>query len=51
MTWDVRLGRSLAFCAHPVAAWPRLDNAGRALLVGAYAVTSYALVLLVLVLG
>ena len=45
MDWNVLVGRSLAFCVHPFAAWPRLDLRGRALLVGAYAAFGYATVL------
>lgn len=45
MTLDVMIGRALAFCVHPFAAWTRLSGGGRALLVGAYAAASYALVL------
>lgn len=35
------LGRSLAYCAHPAAAWRRLSNGGRLLLVVAYFGASY----------
>jgi hypothetical protein len=42
------LGRSLAFCAHPYAAWRRLRIGGRALLVGAYFGAAYTVVLALL---
>jgi hypothetical protein len=42
MTPEVALGRSLACCVHPWAAWRRLSPAGRVLLVGAYFGASYA---------
>ena len=35
------LGRSLAYCAHPAAAWRRLSGGGRVLLVAAYFGASY----------
>jgi hypothetical protein len=42
MTIEVALGRSLACCVHPSAAWRRLRPGGRVLLVGAYFGASYA---------
>ena len=48
MTLDVVLGRSLAFCVHPSAAWVRLTARGRTLLVSAYFGAGYALVLALL---
>jgi hypothetical protein len=45
---ELALGRSLAFCAHPYAAWRRLPITGRALLVGAYFGAAYTIVLAVL---
>lgn len=42
------LGRSLAMCVHPVAAWRRGSLRGRVVVVGAYALASYAAVLLAL---
>jgi hypothetical protein len=48
MTVDVRLGRWLAFCVYPSAAWRLLPNRGRALLIGAYFAGAYALVLALL---
>jgi hypothetical protein len=47
---ELLLGRSLAFCVHPVAAWSRLDTMGRTFLVAAYGAASYAVVLAALVL-
>jgi hypothetical protein len=47
---ELLLGRSLAFCVHPVAAWPRLDPKGRTFLVAAYGAAGYAAVLAALVL-
>jgi hypothetical protein len=48
---EIVIGRGLAYCAHPAAAWRRLRPAGRALLVGAYAAGSYVTVLTVLMLA
>jgi hypothetical protein len=45
---ELVLGRSLAFCAHPYAAWRRLPIGGRALLFGAYFGAAYTLVLALL---
>jgi hypothetical protein len=42
------LGRSLAFCVYPYAAWLRLPGRGRALLVGAFFGTAYTVVLVLL---
>ena len=42
MSIEVVLGRSLACCVHPAAAWRRLRPGGRALLVAAYFGASYA---------
>jgi len=50
MSWETRIGRSLAFGVHPRAAWPRLTRTSRALLVTGYAVASYVLVLVLLLL-
>ena len=50
VTVEILLGRGLAFCAHPSAAWRRLPPAGRAMLVGAYAAGSYVSVLSILLL-
>jgi hypothetical protein len=45
---EILLGRCLAYCRHPCAAWRRLPLAGRALLIGAYVAGSYAIVLTLL---
>ena len=42
------LGRSLALCAHPSAAWRVLSRRGRALVLGAYFTASYLTVLVTL---
>jgi hypothetical protein len=48
VTADVVIGRTLACCAHPAAAWRRLTFSGRALVVGTYFAASYLGVLLAL---
>jgi hypothetical protein len=48
MSLDVMVGRGLAFCVHPQAAWVRLTHGGRALLVSTYFAAGYALVLALL---
>ncbi len=48
VTVERLLGRSVAFCVHPYAAWRRLPVRGRALLVGAYFGTAYTVVLVLL---
>jgi hypothetical protein len=48
MTADIVIGRTLACCAHPAAAWRRLSGSGKALIVGAYFLVGYIGVLLVL---
>jgi hypothetical protein len=40
------LGRSLAMCAHPVAAWRRGSVRARLVVVAAYFIASYAAVLM-----
>ena len=45
VTTEVLIGRGLAFCAHPFAAWRRLPPAGRALIVAAYFGAGYVGVL------
>jgi hypothetical protein len=45
---DLLIGRGLAWCAHPAAAWRRLPARGRALLVAAYVSASYMAVLTLL---
>jgi hypothetical protein len=48
MSMESAIGWSLAYCAHPCAAWRRLPACGRALLVAAYFAGSYAAVLTLL---
>ena len=48
MPWDILVGRSLAFCVHPVAGWGRLTASGRMLVVTAYFGASYVLILAIL---
>lgn len=48
MTADIVIGRTLACCAHPAAAWRRLSGPGRALIVTTYFIVSYLGVLAVL---
>jgi hypothetical protein len=42
---EVLIGRSLAMCAHPYAAWRSQSARGRALVLVAYMATSYFVVL------
>ena len=39
------LGRLLAYCVHPVAAWRRVSTGDRTLIVAAYAAAGYAVTL------
>jgi hypothetical protein len=48
MSVDIVIGRTLACCVHPSAAWRRLSRSGRALIVGTYFTASYVAVLAVL---
>jgi hypothetical protein len=48
MSVDIVIGRTLACCVHPRAAWHRLSRSGRALIVGTYFAASYVAVLAVL---
>jgi hypothetical protein len=48
MAVEILIGRSLAFCLHPSAAWRRLPATGRVLLVAAYFSGSYVTVLALL---
>ena len=41
MSADVVIGRTLACCLHPAAAWRRVSKSGKALIVGAYFVMAY----------
>jgi hypothetical protein len=45
---DLLIGRALAWCVHPTAAWRRLPARGRVLLVAAYVGASYTTVLTLL---
>jgi len=38
---EIAIGRAMAFCAHPVAAWRILPPAKRALVAGAYFAAGY----------
>jgi len=51
MAPDIALGRWLAFCAHPVAAWRLLPLPGRFLLMASYAGVSYTVSLAVMLLS
>ena len=44
------IGRSMAMCAHPYAAWRVRGTLARVMLVSAYAVGAYAIVLAALLL-
>jgi hypothetical protein len=46
---EVVLGRSLACCAHPAAAWRQLPTSGRVLLIAAYFSAGYLASLLALI--
>jgi hypothetical protein len=48
MPIEIAIGRWLAWCSHPVAAWRVLPTSGRVLIVASYVVSSYAAVLLAL---
>ena len=45
---EVLVGRSLAMCAHPYAAWRAYSTAGRLLVLFSYLAASYAVILAVL---
>jgi hypothetical protein len=42
------LGRFLAYCAHPAAAWRRVSTRGRAAILAAYAGAGYVVTLVAL---
>ena len=42
---EILIGRSLAMCAHPYAAWRSHSTAGRALVLFAYVAASYVFML------
>jgi hypothetical protein len=48
MTLEVFIGRGLACCLHPTAAWRVLPAAGRAMVVAAYLCAGYGAALTVL---
>ncbi len=50
MSIDLLLGRGLAFCLNPGAAWRVLGCSGRTFMVGAYAGAGFVATLAVLVL-
>jgi hypothetical protein len=50
MSIDVLIGRGLALCVHPMAAWRVLSTPGRTFVVSAYAVGAYVTVLAALML-
>jgi hypothetical protein len=41
MSVEIVVGRALAFCVHPRAAWGILPPSGRALVIAAYACAGY----------
>lgn len=49
MSLEIAIGRSLAFCAHPTAAWRVLSPSRRVLLVAAYFGAGYVGMLVALV--
>lgn len=51
MSFDLLIGRGLAFCVYPTAAWRVLSTRGRALVVAAYASAAYVAVLGLLLLA
>ena len=50
MALEVVIGRWLAFCVHPTAAWRLLPPSGRCLMAASYAAASYAAALSLLLL-
>jgi len=51
MSFEILIGRGLALCVHPLAAWRVLSTPGRAFVVSAYAVGGYVSVLAALLLA
>jgi hypothetical protein len=49
--FEVLIGRSLALCAHPYAAWRTHSTAGRLFILFTYAAATYALMLGVLLIS
>jgi hypothetical protein len=50
MSAEIVIGRALAFCVHPRAAWRILPPSGRALVIAAYACAGYVACLTALIL-
>jgi len=50
MTFDIIIGRGLACCLHPLAAWRVMTRSGRGLVVAAYASASFTITLAALLL-
>jgi hypothetical protein len=50
MTPEVLIGRGLALCVHPTAAWRVLPKSGRLLVIAAYTCAGYVASLAVLLL-
>jgi hypothetical protein len=50
MRVEVLIGRTLAYCVHPRAAWRVVSGRGRAAIVGAYAAAGYVAMLTALLL-
>ena len=47
---EIVVGRTLAFCVHPLTAWPILSRSWRLLILTAYAAVGFVVVLSALVL-
>jgi hypothetical protein len=50
VTWELIIGRGIACCLRPIAAWHVLTRAGRTLVIGAYAGVGFVATLIALVL-
>jgi hypothetical protein len=50
MPFEIIIGRGMACCLHPTAAWRVLSRSGRALVVGAYAGAGFLTTLVALLL-
>jgi hypothetical protein len=50
MTFEIIIGRGLACCLHPLAAWRVMTRSGRRLVVAAYASASFTITLTALLL-
>ena len=51
MSFELIIGRGLALCVHPLAAWRVLSTPGRAFVISAYAVGAYVTVLATLLIA